>query len=428
MGDGTDVVAGSELGGLFADFFDVFAALEDFADALGKGVGVGVVYGGGVTFKLGVLDEEGPGGGVDEDGASGREVFGQFGGVAGEGAFFGLTVEGEDGGEDVGAGLEGDDFFLGEGEDFDAGEVEPSTEEFVFGCGGAEDEFGLEGGGFVEGAGDAQEAFFLPDNDAGVDDTVGGLAAGDGEFFDFFPAFFEFEGVGEEGGGEAEAALEVCGVAFGDDEAVFGGAEDFGLEVVDEPAFEGGDGGAADGDVHVVGIKGEPGLAVCEVGADEAGPVWVDGKDAVRLVFADGFDYETPENGDQGEAEVAFPAPDVGDLGKYPAGEGGFVSGNAWGDGGAWAACREGLVLCDDGEGGGVELVGEVAQDGGSSADVGRVIGRGDDDFVVLGGSGHVSWYCYIMRIEKNGMEWRESLAGCSLLLGFLFIRDSILF
>ena len=390
-GDFVDVVVFSKLVGVFLEGLGFGGGLEEVADGLGEGGFVGAVYDGGVVVLAGMFGEEGPTGGVDEDGAVEGEVFDEFGGVAGEGTFFGFYIKGEYGDYDVSTGLEGEDFFLGQGVDFDAGEVESGLEEFGFWGGSAEDEFCLEVGFFVEGLGDAEEAFFLADDDAGVDDAVGWFRRWGGECGNFVASGLEFEGVWDEGGFELEASLEIDVVAFGDDESVLGGVEDWGFVFVDEVAFEGGDGGAADGDVHVVGVEGESGCAVCLVGGDHTGPVWVDGEDGVCVDFSNGFESELAEDGGEGEAEVAFPSPDVGDFGEEEFGDGGFVDFDAFGDGGLGGAGGLSVFFCNDGDALGVQLGDEVAEDGGGAADVWRKVGGDDHHSAVLVSCWHLS-------------------------------------
>ena len=323
----------------------------------------------------------------------------------------------------MGTGLEGEDFFLGQGVDFDAGEVESLLEEFCLLGGGAEDEFGVEVGVFVEGLGDAQESFFLANDDAGVDDAVGWLSGWCGECGDLLASVFEFECVGDEGGVELESFLKVDVVAFGNDEAVLGGVEDFGFVFVDEVACEGGDGGAADGDVHMVGVEGESGGAVCLVGGDDAGPVWVDGEDAVCVDFTNGLKGEAAKDGGEGKAEVAFPSPDVGDFGEEDFGDGGFVDFDAWGDGGC---CRTGclaVLFGDNGDVLWVKLGDEIAEDGGGSADVGGEVGGDDHHFPVLGSCWHLSWIS-LAKEKRDGGGFFFSSAGIPVL--FFFFNDSL--
>ena len=53
---------------------------------------------------------------------------------------------------------------------------------------------------------------------------------------------------------------------------------------------------------------------MCEVGADQEGPVWVDAQDEFRTRFFYGPECQVPDTKDQGKAEEAFPAPDIRDF------------------------------------------------------------------------------------------------------------------
>lgn len=87
-GDFVDVVVFGKLIGVLLDGLGFGGGLEEVADGLGEGGFVGAVDNGGVVVFSCMFGEEGPAGCMDEDGAIEGEVFHEFGGVSGEGAFF----------------------------------------------------------------------------------------------------------------------------------------------------------------------------------------------------------------------------------------------------------------------------------------------------------------------------------------------------
>ena len=226
-----------------------------------------------------------------------------------------------------------------------------------------------------------------------------------------------------EGGVEVVAATEVGGVSFCDDEAVLGGSEDFGFKIIDEKTFKGSHSGTPDRDVHVIGVQGN---ACCTTGLvcpDKARPVGIDTQNALCSGFFDRPQCEFPKNVCEGEAEVAFPSPDVGDFGEEELGDGGFVDFDAWGDGGC---CRTGclaVLFGDNGDAFRVELGDEVAEDGGGPADVGWEVGGDDHHFPVLGSCWHLSWIS-LAKEKRDGGGFFFSSAGIPVL--FFFFNDSL--
>jgi len=192
--------------------------------------------------------------------------------------------------------------------------------------------------------------------------------------------------VGNEGGVEVVAATEVGGVSFSDNEADLGGAEDFGLKIIDEKTFKGSHGGTPDGDVHVISVQGNACCATGLVCPDKARPVGINSQDALCSGFLYCPQCEFPKNGCEGEAEVAFPSPDVRNFCEQPVGKGRFVKGNAlWyrGLSGAWSLA---VLLGHHRNGLRVELRDEVTEYGRRSANIRRKIGGNEDHPTVLGG------------------------------------------